>query len=66
MGLTNWLPNLQEALTNFYDERLKQAFEVEYKTLLQEHLTQWQTTQQRLIAIAVAIFLLLLIAYFWN
>jgi len=69
MGLTNWLPNFQEALNNFYDERLKNALEsksTEYKTLLQEHLTHWKQTQQALVAIALGIFFLLLIAYFWK
>ena len=69
MGLTNWLPNFQAALNNFYDERLKNALESksqEYKTLFQEHLTHWKQTQKALVAIALGIFLLLLIAYFWK
>jgi len=69
MGLTNWLPNFQEALNNFYEEKLKNAWEeksTEYKTLLQEHLTHWQHTQRALIAIALGIFFLLLIAAFWK
>jgi len=69
MGLTNWLPNFQAALNNFYDERLKNALETkstEYKTLFQEHLTHWKQTQKALVAIALGIFLLLLIAYFWK
>ena len=69
MGLTNWLPNFSEALNNFYDERLKNALETkstEYKTLFQEHLTHWKQTQKALVAIALGIFLLLLIAYFWK
>ena len=69
MGLTNWLPNFQAALNNFYDERLKNALESksqEYKNLFQEHLTHWQHTQKALVAIALGIFLLLLIAYFWK
>ena len=42
MGIKDYLPNFQEALNNFYDERLKNALEsksTEYKTLFQEHLT---------------------------
>ena len=69
MGLTNWLPNFQEALNNFYDERLKNALETkstEYKTLFHEHLTHWKQTQKALVAIALGIFFLLLIAYFWQ
>jgi len=69
MGLTNWLPSFQAALNNFYDERLKNTLETkstEYKTLFQEHLTHWKQTQKALVAIALGIFLLLLIAYFWK
>ena len=69
MGPKDWLPNFSEALNNFYDERLKNALESksqEYKTLFQTHLTHWKQTQQALIAIALGIFFLLLIAYFWK
>ena len=41
MALKDYLPNFQEALTGFYDERLKNALESkssEYKKLFQEHL----------------------------
>ena len=69
MGLKDYLPDFKGALNSFYDERLKKALESksqEYKTLLQKHLTHWQHTQQALVAIALGIFLLLLIAYFWK
>jgi len=69
MGLKDYLPDFKGTLNSFYDERLKNALESksqEYKTLFQEHLTHWQHTQQALVAIALGIFLLLLIAYFWK
>ncbi|RHZ35559.1 hypothetical protein [endosymbiont GvMRE of Glomus versiforme] len=69
MGIKDYLPDFQGALNSFYDERLKTAFDTksqEYKALLTEHLTNWQNTQNILIAVAVGIFLLLAIAYFWK
>jgi len=69
MGIKDYLPNFQDALNNFYEEKLKNALEnksAEYKNLLQEHLAHWQQTQKTLIAIALGIFFLLLIAYFWQ
>lgn len=65
---TSWLPDWKGALNTFYDERLKDTIESksqEYKKLFTEHLENWQQTQQALLAIALGIFLLLLIAYFW-
>jgi hypothetical protein len=70
--MVNWkdyLPDFKGALNSFYDERLKTAFDTksaEYKALFQEHLSHWQNTQKVLIAVAIGIFLLLAIAYFWN
>lgn len=69
MGIKDYLPDFKGALNSFYDERLKNALEEkssEYKTLFQEHLIHWQHTQRVLIAIALGIFFLLLIAYFWQ
>ena len=67
--LKDWLPDFKGALNSFYDERLKNALESkssEYKALLQEHLIHWQNTQKALLAVALGIFCLLLIAYFWK
>jgi hypothetical protein len=38
----------------------------EFKTLLEKNIAYGQKTQQALIAIALGIFFLLLIAYFWK
>lgn len=69
MGIKDYLPDFKGALNSFYDERLKDTIEnksAEYKKLLQENLAYGQNTQQALIAIALGIFLLLAIAYFWQ
>ena len=68
MTWTNWLPDLKGALTGFYEESVKGTVETktqEFKTLLEQNLALSQKTQKALIAIALAIFLLLVIAYFW-
>lgn len=73
LALKDWLPDLKGALNSVYEEQIKGTLETkstEYKELLQTHLTEWnkkfQTTQNALIVIALAIFFLLLIAYFWK
>lgn len=66
MGIKDYLPDFKGALNSFYDEKLKTEFEQkssEYKELLTKHLEYWARTQKILIAIAIAIFLLLLIAH---
>jgi len=67
--LKNWLPDFKNALTGFYEESLKNTLEQktgEFKSLLEKNIAFSQKTQQALIAIALGIFLLLLIAYFWK
>ena len=69
LALKDWLPNLKEALTGFWEESVKETVETktaEFKTLIQQNIAYGQRTQRALIAIALGIFLLLLIAYFWN
>jgi hypothetical protein len=69
MGLKDYLPNFKEALTGFYEEQLKNPLETkttEFKHLLQQNIAYGQKTQRALVAIALGIFLLLLIAYFWK
>lgn len=69
MGLKDYLPNLQAALTGFYEASLKENWETkttEFKNLLQENIAYGQKTQRALVAIALGIFFLLLIAYFWK
>ena len=63
------LPDFKGALTGFYQESVKPTIEsksTEYKELLKENFAYGQNTQKALIAIALGIFLLLVIAYFWK
>ena len=70
--MINWrdyLPNFKEALTGFYEESLKETIETkttEFKSLLEKNIAYGQKTQRALIAIALGIFFLVLIAYFWT
>lgn len=69
MAFKDYLPDFKGALNSFYDEKLKDTIEnksTEYKKLLQENFAYGQNTQQALVAIALGIFLLLAIAYFWK
>ncbi|MCE8159360.1 MAG: hypothetical protein I3270_02610 [Candidatus Moeniiplasma glomeromycotorum] len=70
--MINWkdyLPDLKGALAGFYEENVKETVETkteEFKQLIEQNLALNLNTQKALIAIALAIFFLLLIAYFWN
>ena len=67
--LKDWLPDFKSALTGFYEESLKNTLEQktgEFKSLLEKNMAYGQQTQRALIAIALGIFCLLLIAYFWK
>ena len=69
MAWKDYLPNLKESLKGFYEENLKETLEAktnQFKSLLEQNLTEGKKTQKALIAIALGIFFLLLIAYFWN
>ena len=69
MAWKDYLPNFKEALNGFYEESLKSTVETktqEFKNLLERNIAYGQKTQQALIAIALGIFFLLLIAYFWK
>jgi len=69
MAWTDYLPNLKTALTGFYEDSLKNTVETktqEFKNLLEKNIAYGQKTQKALTAIALGIFFLLLIAYFWN
>jgi len=69
MAWKDYLPDFKGALNSFYEEKLKDTIEhksSELKTLTQEFITKSLNYQQALLAIALAIFLLLCIAYFWN
>lgn len=69
MPISNWLPNFKDALVNFYDERIKDTLEsktTEFKTLVQENMARGVNTQKAVIAILLAVFLLLALAFFWK
>jgi len=69
MAWKDYLPDLKGALTSFYEDSLKENLEsktTEFKQLIQENIAFSQRTQQALVAIALGVFLLLLIAYFWK
>ncbi len=63
------LPNLKETLTGFYQESIQPTLEnktQEFKTLVQENMAHGQNTQQAIVAILLAVFLLLALAFFWK
>ena len=65
----DYLPNFKDALKGFYEESLQNTVETktnEFKQLIQENIAYGKKTQKALIAIALGIFFLLLIAYFWK
>ena len=70
--MINWkdyLPDFQGALKGFYEESLKNTVETksqEFKSLLEKNIASGQKTQKALVAIALGMFFLLLIAYFWK
>ena len=69
MAWKDYLPNLKDALTGFYEESVKETLETktqEFKQLIQSNIAFSQKTQKALVAIALGIFFLLAIAYFWK
>lgn len=69
MAWKDYLPDLKGALTSFYEDSLKESLETktnEFKSLLESNIAYGQRTQQALVAIALGIFCLILIAYFWK
>ena len=63
------LPDFKGALTGFYQESLKPTIEsksTEYKELLTENFARGVNTQQAVVAILLAVFLLLALAFFWH
>ena len=69
MAWKDYLPNLKESLKGFYEENLRDTLEAktnQFKLLLERNLTEGKKTQQALLAVALGIFFLLLIAYFWK
>lgn len=69
MPWSDWLPDFKGALKGFYEENLKETLESKssyYEKLLKDNIYFTQRTQKVMIALGVSIFLLLMIAYFWN
>ena len=65
----DYLPDFKGALKGFYEENVKETVETktqEFKQLIEKNYLLGQNTGKALIAIALAIFLLLCIAYFWK
>ena len=63
------LPDFKGALIGFYQESVKPTIETkstEYKELLKENFARGVNTQQAVIAILLAVFLLLALAFFWK
>ena len=65
----DYLPDLKGTLKGFYDENVKATVEAksaEFKQLIEKNIAINTNTQKALVAIALGIFFLLLIAYFWQ
>jgi len=63
------LPDLKGALTGFYDEKIKPTIEsksTEFKSLVEKNMAHGQNTQKAIVAILLAVFLLLALAFFWK
>ena len=69
MGLTDWMPDFKGALASFYDEKIKPSLDSktsEFKDLVKENFARGANTQQAIIAVALGIFLLLALSFFWK
>ena len=69
LAWNDWMPDFKGALANFYDEKVKPTVEqksTEYKELLKENFARGANTQKAIIAILLAVFLLLALAFFWK
>jgi len=65
----DYLPDFKGALTGFYEESVKPTVEqksTEFKNLVQTNMTHGQRTQKAVVAILLAVFLLLALAFFWT
>jgi hypothetical protein len=61
------LPDLKGALIGFYDEKIKPTIDsksTEFKDLIKENFARGANTQQAVVAILLAVFLLLALAFF--
>jgi hypothetical protein len=69
LALKDWLPDFKGALTGFYQENLQGTLESktsEFKALLQQNMHRGTKTQRAIITIALAVLLLLALAFFWK
>ena len=69
MAWKDYLPDFKGALKGFYEENVKETVETktqEFKELIQQNIAINTKTQKALVAIALGIFFLLAIAYFWK
>jgi len=69
LAWNDWLPDFKGVLTGFYEESVKPTIEAkssEYKTLLQTNMAHGQQIQKAVVAILLAVFLLLALAFFWT
>ena len=65
----DYLPDFKGSLSSFYEESVKPTIEsksTEYKALLQENFIRSAKTYKVIMAIALGIFLLLALAFFWK
>jgi hypothetical protein len=67
MGFSDYLPDLKGSLNAFYEEKIKPTIESkssEFKDLVKENFARGANTQKAIIAIALAVFFLLVLAFF--
>ena len=68
LAWNDWMPDFKGALTGFYQESLQPTIEsksVEYKELLKENFARGANTQRVVATVALAVFLLLALSFFW-
>ena len=69
LAWNDYLPDFKGALSSFYDEKIKPTIDnksSEFKDLVKENFARGANTQQAIIAILLAVFLLLALAFFWK
>ena len=68
LAWNDYLPDFKGALSSFYDEKIKPTVDdksTEFKELLKENFARGANTQKVVAAVALAIFLLLALSFFW-
>jgi len=64
----DYLPDFKGALSSFYDEKVKPTIDnksSEFKDLLKENFARGANTQRVVATVALAVFLLLALSFFW-